>query len=136
MLPSTLERKLFLYSLSLRSGERVGVRGLREASEIMTAQLNGRFSAVFQQIFAAFCVLMTDFWPFLFFKNLASKFRNLLISDNSVRQTEIKRTLIQMSLYGHLTTSLPHQKTNFLKPFIFVSFVFFVVKLLLFLLQY
>jgi hypothetical protein len=91
----------------------------KESSEIMTTQIISESMAVFQQIFAAFCVLIADLCILLFFQNFASKLLQLLITNaapESQKTNLFKRTLIQMSLYGHLTTSHSRQKTNFLKP--------------------
>jgi hypothetical protein len=56
----------------------------KEASEIMPAMQNNSFLALFQQIFAAFCVLMTEIWLFLFFQISASKLSQLLIMLNTI----------------------------------------------------
>jgi hypothetical protein len=48
----------------------------------MLATQNNSFSTHFQQIFAFFCVLMTDSCILLFFRNLASKSQNLLITND------------------------------------------------------
>jgi hypothetical protein len=86
----------------------------------MQTQLYGAFPTHLQQIFAAFCLLLAESCIFLFFLMLAPKSCLLLIMNTaatSKNQTEIKGNLIQMSLYGHLTTSHPRQKTNFPKQF-------------------
>jgi hypothetical protein len=46
----------------------------------MKPSLNSGFPTLFQQIFAFFCVLMTEIWFFLFSHNLASKLCSLLIT--------------------------------------------------------
>jgi hypothetical protein len=61
----------------------VGARGgvsLKGDFEIMTATKNNSFSTHVQQIFAAFCFFVTDSCILLFFSNLASKSRLLLIT--------------------------------------------------------
>jgi hypothetical protein len=55
----------------------------KEASEIMRPQLNNRFSTRFQQIFAAGCVLIAEICILLFFRNSASKSRQILIEDKT-----------------------------------------------------
>jgi hypothetical protein len=64
----------------------------------MSATQNNSFSTHFQQIFALFCVLMTEacchFAPpiciFLFFPKPASKFQQLLITDKAANTNEIQ----------------------------------------------
>jgi hypothetical protein len=73
----------------------------REASEIMTSQIHSRgvqslcaadtFPTPFQHIFAAFCVLMANSCVFLFFLNLASKSRALLITDYTTDTNQFQR---------------------------------------------
>jgi hypothetical protein len=58
---------------------------------------------------------MTEICISLFYFVSASKSRSLLIANYSPILTKFKGNLIQMSLYGHLTTSHPHQKTNLFK---------------------
>jgi hypothetical protein len=47
----------------------------------MRSQSKSKLMTCFQQLFAAFCVLMTETWFFLFFHVLASKFHSLLIMN-------------------------------------------------------
>jgi hypothetical protein len=73
-----------------------------------------------QQIFAAFQRFIAKICISLFFFASASKLTHLLITTNSTFTNLFKRTLIQMSLYGHLTTRHPRQKTNLFKLFAFL----------------
>jgi hypothetical protein len=73
----------------------------------------------------AFCVFMTEICFLLFFhisrravtsrRRKASKSWRLLIKTSAHNTNLFKRTLIQMSLYGHLTTSHPRLNTNLFK---------------------
>jgi hypothetical protein len=94
----------------------------------MSSQINRRgvlplraadiFLTPFQQIFAAFCVLMTDFCISLSFHISASKFQKLLITANAAiteacchfappKQTKSKGNFCLITVYNH---------KNFLQP--------------------
>jgi hypothetical protein len=110
----------------------------KEASEIMKQQLHGRgvlslraadkWMTAFQQIFASFCVFITDSCILLFFSKLASKFEQLLITTTTPATNQIQREFLfnnaihSQNLFS--ASSYPLQKTNFYKPaccaFIFI----------------
>jgi hypothetical protein len=85
----------------------------------MPQQSNGKLMAVFQQIFAAGCVLMTKICIFLFFSNLASKFSELLIRTICFFTNRIQREFlfnVAIATSGDfLASKHPRQKTNFSK---------------------
>jgi hypothetical protein len=103
----------------------------------MSLQINGRgvlslraadtFLTHFQQMFAAFCVLMTEacchFAPpmciLLFFLNLASKLQQLLITANATNTNQIQREFhsnVRIATFEtDLASSHPPQKTNLFK---------------------
>jgi hypothetical protein len=58
---------------------------------------------------------MTETCIYLFFTAPYSKLSQLLITMNRAFTNFSKRTMIQMSLYGHLTTSHSRHQTNFYK---------------------
>jgi hypothetical protein len=78
-----------------------------------------RYLTVFQQIFAAFCVLMTHSCILLFFHDLASKLRQLLITVNAADTNRFQREfLFNNCIHSQNLSSAskpPRQKTNFLK---------------------
>jgi hypothetical protein len=79
----------------------------------MPQQICGKFMTGRQQIFASFCILMTKICIFLFFHISASKLGELLIktsASETKNQIESKRTLIQMSLYGHLRRAVTSRR--------------------------
>jgi hypothetical protein len=49
-----------------------------------------KFPTHFQQIFAAFCLLLPDLYIFLFFSILASKSRSLLITNDAFKTQKFK----------------------------------------------
>jgi hypothetical protein len=63
----------------------------KEASEIMSPQIYSGFPTAFQQIFVFFCVLMIERCIFLFSQNLASKFKQLLITTTTPATNQIQR---------------------------------------------
>jgi hypothetical protein len=56
---------------------------MKGGSEIMNQRLNSSFSTHFQQIFAAYCVLMTDSCVSLFFRISYSELTKLLITNTA-----------------------------------------------------
>src|SRR5688572_11597733 len=73
----------------------------------MTRQRNSSFPTLFQQIFAPFCVLMTNPYIFLFFHFFASKIQALLITTEHRLQTESKENFCLMIVYSHKTLFQP-----------------------------
>jgi hypothetical protein len=57
----------------------------------MTQQQHGKLMAGFEQIFALFCVLMTEICISLFFHFSASKMPRLLITANASKTNRIQR---------------------------------------------
>jgi hypothetical protein len=90
----------------------------------MTTQLQGDYPRPFQQIFAAFCVLMAEIWFLLFFQKLASKSEKLLIMSNRCLsngiQTNFDSNVAIRTFEFSSASKQPHQKTNFLKRFAFL----------------
>jgi hypothetical protein len=83
---------------------------------------NGRLPTHFQQIFAAFFALMAKTCILLFFLNLASKLRALLITTETLSTNRIQREFhsnVAIATFEFfLASSHPRQKTNLLKRFI------------------
>jgi hypothetical protein len=85
----------------------------------MSPHISSSFLAPFQQIFALFCVLMTEICILLFFSNLASKLIQLLITAYTVNTNRIQREFdsnVAIATFENPPASKPScQKTNFLK---------------------
>jgi hypothetical protein len=97
----------------------------RYSSGVQSLRAADTFPTPFQQIFAAFCVLMTDSYIFLFFCNLASKFQQLLIIANAADINRIQREFLfnnciaSQNYFSSLSQC--RKNPNFLKPLPFVE---------------
>jgi hypothetical protein len=95
---------------------------------VLSLRTAARIMIPFQQIFAAFCVLMTEacchFAPptriSLFFHQSNSKSVQLLITDNSAKTNRIQREFdsnVAIATFEFSSApKAPRQKTNFFKP--------------------
>jgi hypothetical protein len=72
--------------------------------ERMMPQKHSSFSTHFQQIFAAFCVLLTEKCILLFFLNLASKFRQSLIMNTKSKIKKLNRIQTNFDSNVHIAT--------------------------------
>jgi hypothetical protein len=107
----------------------------------MAPQINNRgvlslraadtFSTHFQQIFAAYCLFMTEIWFLLFFCISASKFRQLLIRDYSLETNRIQREFDSNVAIRTFDHKPPAPKYKLLQTFLRVLCGEFVIAELL-----
>jgi hypothetical protein len=85
----------------------------------MTQQIDGNLMTLFQQIFAAFCVFMTEICIFLSLYILASKSQQLLITPNATYTNQFQRefdsNVARATRDAFLASSPPRKKTNIFK---------------------
>jgi hypothetical protein len=102
------------------AGRGLGCGDGKETSEIMPPQIYSTLLTHFQQIFAAFCVFMTEICILLFFFVSNSKLVKLLITPNPTSTNRIQRNFDSNVAIWTFETSPaskhPRQKTNLLKP--------------------
>jgi hypothetical protein len=91
-----------------------GVLSLRAADRFMTR---------FQQIFTAFCVLMTKICIFLFFSNLASKLHPLLITNTASKTEKSNRIQREFDSNGAIWTFDHEPSTPKNKLFQMIRFI-------------